>query len=94
MIAEVKDIDAYDPDGKNPKPRRPAFNQIELKPDGTTDQAIWMWSGKHLMDLDKYQALRMVTKSIDGKEHLFVEAGGFSTRNKPDWKSTWYVLVP
>ena len=45
------------------------------------------------MDLTKYQALKMQLRNVAGTDHLFVEAGGFSTRNKPDWKSQWLVLA-
>ena len=31
-------------------------------------------------------------QEIDGKDYLFVEAGGFRTRNKPGWKSQLLVL--
>ena len=44
------------------------------------------------MDLSKYQALKMVVKEIGGEKYLFIEAGGFSTRNKPGWTSQWIVL--
>ena len=44
------------------------------------------------MDLVKFQALRMIPQEIDGKDYLFVEAGGFRTRNKPGWKSQLLVL--
>ena len=44
------------------------------------------------MDLEKYQALKMKTVTIDGGEYLFMEEGEFSTRRNPDWKSKWIVL--
>ena len=44
------------------------------------------------MDLNRYQALKMTPKTLDGSEYLFIEAGGFSTRNKLGWKSKLYVL--
>ena len=34
----------------------------------------------------------MQIKKIDGSEYLFVEAGEFSTRNKPGWKSILCVM--
>jgi hypothetical protein len=34
----------------------------------------------------------MTPTSIDGIEYLFIESGGFSTRNKPGWKPALYVL--
>jgi hypothetical protein len=59
---------------------------------GKTDHAAWAWSGDRLMDLTRYQALQMTVKIVDGVAYLFVEAGGFSNRNKTDWKSPWYVM--
>ena len=44
------------------------------------------------MDLDRYQALEMEVKQIDEVEYLFLEAGGFSVRQNPGWKSEWFVL--
>ncbi|MFK7912198.1 MAG: HEAT repeat domain-containing protein, partial [Akkermansiaceae bacterium] len=93
VITDVEEINAFDPNKKIRKARRPVFMQIELKKDGMTNQPTWIWSGDHLMDLEKYQALRMRVNSIAGNEYLFIENGGFSTRNKPDWKSTWLVLT-
>ncbi len=51
-----------------------------------------LWSGDTLMDLPRYEALKMKIKEIDGDDYLFLEAGGFSTRNPVGWQSKWYVL--
>lgn len=40
----------------------------------------------------RYQALMMVPKSIGGSDYLFVEAGGFRTRQKPEWKPQLLVM--
>lgn len=93
IIAEVKEMNNFSPEEKNPKARRPAFTEIEFQADGTTSLPTWIWSGDHLMDLDKYQALRIVSKKIGDTEYLFIESGSFSTRHKPDWKSPWLVLT-
>ena len=52
----------------------------------------WLWSGDILMDLDRYQALKMRLENVDDEDYLFVEAGGFKTGNKPDWKTPFYVM--
>ena len=57
------------------------------------DQHVPIVAGAILMDLNKYQALKMEPKSIKGAEYLFVEAGGFSARHKPGWKPRWLVLA-
>ena len=92
MIAEVEQISDFDPEDKNQKARRPAFTTITFKDDGKTDSPTHVWSGDTLMDIDKYQALKLKNQSIDGTEYLFLEAGGFSNRHKTDWKTKWYVL--
>ena len=45
------------------------------------------------MNLAKYEALKIVPKTIEGKPYLFIEVGGFSNRHKPDWKTAWNVFV-
>ncbi len=91
VIADVPEIDAYDPTKKSGF-RKPAFTQITLMDKGQSDVPYWAWSGDHLMDLTRYQALEMQVKTIQGTPYLFIESGGFSNRNKPGWKSSWLVL--
>ena len=45
-----------------------------------------------LMDLSRYQALRMTLKPIGGTDYLFVEAGGFSDKNPVEWQSPLIVM--
>ena len=92
IITEVAAIDDFDPDAKHPKARNPPFSTMSLENGGTTGDPTWLWSGDTLMDLNKYQALKMKPKSYGDADYLFVEAGGFSTRNKPDWKTKWFVF--
>jgi hypothetical protein len=73
-------------------PRGARFVGISFKDDGQTDSVTRLWSGDTLMDLTRYEALKMLTKVIDGEDYLFIEVGGFSTRNKPDWKSNVTVM--
>jgi hypothetical protein len=63
-----------------------------LLPFGQTASATRLCSGDTLMDLTRYESLKMKTQEIDGQDYLFIEAGGFSTRNPADWKSQWHVL--
>ena len=65
---------------------------MTFKDKGRTDAVTWIWSGDTLMDLDRYQALKMVLKTFDGVDYLFVEAGGFSTRNRAGWQSSSHVM--
>ena len=87
----VQAIDEFTPD-KTMDPRRASIKGITFKQNGLTDSQTMLWTGDILMDIDRYQALKMVVKAIDGEDYLFVEAGGFSTRNPVGWKSPWYVM--
>jgi hypothetical protein len=91
VIAEVAEFTDFDP-AKKTNVRRPLFSTITFKDGGATGDPTWAWSGDRLMDLNKYQALKMEVRKVGAAEYLFVESGGFSTRNKPDWKPKWYVM--
>ncbi len=73
-------------------PGRSAFTAMTFKNNGITGDALRIWSGDTRMDLDSYQALKMVVKKIGGNDYLFIEAGGFSARNPVGWQSPWYVM--
>jgi len=90
-IDQVETIEEFTPE-KKMNPGRPPFTVMTFKHNGRTDQPLYIWSGDTLMDLGRYQALKMKVKKIDGEVHLFIEAGGFSTRNPVGWQSPWYVL--
>ncbi len=93
LLTEVAGIVDFNPDReKQARARNPLFSKLTLNNGGKTADPAWAWSGDTLMDLNKYQALQMQMKLLSGTEYLFVEAGGFSTRNKPDWKPKWLVL--
>lgn len=92
LVAEVENPSDFDPEAKNQKARRPLFTTITFRNNSTTDSPTRLWSGHTLMDLEKYQALKMKTGRVATTEYLFIESGDFSTRHKPDWKSGWYVL--
>ena len=53
---------------------------------------MWIWSGDTLMDLQPNEALKMISKTIDASDYLFVEAGGFAFKIAPGWKSEWFVM--
>ena len=92
VIAQVADIADFDPARKT-RVNRPPFSSLNLKEGGRTDSPVWAWSGDMLMDLTKFQALKMKPRNLDGKDYLFVEVGGFGNRNKPGWKSQLLVLA-
>ncbi len=91
VVDQVNSIDQFTPD-KKINAGRPPFSSLSLLKDGLTNHPLRIWSGSTLMDLERYQALKMTLKTIDGKDYLFVEVGGFSTRNAIDWKSPLVVL--
>ena len=92
VIAQVGDVTDFDP-AKKTRVNRPPFSSLNLKEGGRTDSPVWAWSGDILMDLTKFQALKMKPRNLDGKDYLFVEVGGFGNRNKPGWKSQLLVLA-
>jgi hypothetical protein len=68
------------------------ITEITFKDNGLTNNAMQIWSGDTLMDLDRYQALKMTVKTIDGTDYLFIESGGFSEKNPVGWKSPLNVM--
>ena len=90
-VSVVPEIDAFNPE-KPVNASAPLVKELTFKDAGRTDQMMWIWSGDTLMDLERNQALKMMLKTIGGSDYLFVEAGGFSTRNKPGWKTQWFVM--
>ena len=91
VIGQVASVEEFDPD-KRTRVNRPPFAQIAFKNEGKTNDPVYVWSNNILMDLNKFQALKMKVQNIQGKDYLFVEVGGFGTRNKPGWKSQLLVL--
>ena len=92
LVTEVAEVADFDPSKKFRRPGRPLFSTITFRDMGVTSDATFIWSGDMLMDLNRYQALRMMPMTLDGNDYLFVESGGFNERNKPGWKSKLYVL--
>ncbi len=92
LVGQVAKIADFDPEKKT-NARNVPFSTITLRDGGGTTDPTWVWSGDVVMDLKRYQALKMDVRKVGEADYLFVESGGFSTRNKPDWKSPWYVLA-
>jgi len=91
VVAEAADITAFNPE-KPVKPKRPPFSQMTFQADGKTSDPTFVWSGDRLMDLNRYQALRIQPHQSGGKDYLLIETGGFTAQPKPGWKSPWLVL--
>ncbi len=90
-LAVVPTAEEFTPKMKTDIKRSP-LKTLTVKDGGTTDQGMLIWSGDTLMDLTRFQALRMSTRKIEGEDYLFIEIGGFSQRNPPTWKSPLVVL--
>ena len=55
------------------------------------DNAMRIWSGDILMDLDYNQAMKMTVTKIDGAELLFIEKDVYRGRGM-GWNPLYYVL--
>jgi hypothetical protein len=89
-VAVVANVDEFKSSDKNNG--NAPFKQISFKDAGATNSQSMIWSGDLLMDLNRYQALKITSKTIDGVEYLFIEVGGFSTKNPVGWKSPLVVM--
>jgi len=87
----VNSIDQFTPD-KRLNARGAKLSGLHLKKESKTDHPTLLWSGDTLMDLTRYEALKMKLKTIDNEDYLFVEAGGFSARHPVGWQSKWLVM--
>jgi len=86
LVGKVTALDAFDP-AANHAPAKDALpSELSLKDDGSTSAARFGWSAETLMDTKERQALRMTPKRIGGTDYLFVEAGGFSRKDRSGWK--------
>lgn len=93
LVGQTATIEAFDPAAKPTAASKPIANSLQLADKGETGQPLLIWSGDRMMDLTRYQALQIKTKTIADKEYLFLEAGGFSTRNQAGWLSPWLVFT-
>lgn len=90
-LGVVQDIDEFTPD-KRLNPRSAQIASINFQSNGSTDDVTRLWSGDTLMDLTRYEALKMQIKAFGDEDYLFIEAGGFNAKNGPDWRPNLYVL--
>jgi hypothetical protein len=98
-IGQVAAVDDFKPGAEIDK-AMPRYRSITFKEKGFTDLTTHYWSGDTLMELGKVTAtLKMKTKSIDGEDYLFIEAGGFTFyyerqhyKHPRTWHSPWFVL--
>ncbi|MDG0995080.1 MAG: DUF6288 domain-containing protein [Akkermansiaceae bacterium] len=98
-LGRVSTIDSFQPGAELDK-TMPRYRSISFKEKGFTDSTTRYWSGDTLMEFGKKpMALKMKTKTIDGTDYLFIEAGGFTYyherqtyKQSRTWRSPWFVL--
>jgi hypothetical protein len=96
QVADIADFTA----GSTPTPDPNWPREISFAKDGKTDSERFVWSGDVLMDLNEFQALQITPKTMAGSEYLFIEAGGYSRKDRdgwkpdhaPDWKPALFVM--
>lgn len=59
---------------------------------GRTDDYLIYYTGDTLLHLNTNQALKMIDKTIDGVDYLFIESGGFNAKSGPNWKPSLIVM--
>ncbi len=94
VIDEVQEIRDFDPDSRQ-RPGRgwnPPFEEIELADDLRTSHPLLVWTGTMLLDAGRKEALAVEHAQVDGKDYLFIEAGGFDPEHPGDWTSPWLVF--
>jgi len=72
--------------------RNAPFKDITFQPEGATASPDLIWSGDLLMDIKRFEVLKIVSKSIGGADYLFIETGGFSNKQPVGWKCPLVVL--
>jgi len=90
-VSLVPTLEEFNPE-KSVDANRAPIKAITLKNGGLTSSPSMIWSGDTLMDLDRYQALKMTPGTIAGAEYLVIEAGGFSEKHPAGWKSPLIVM--
>lgn len=91
VVSETNDPRTFQLPQK-PNARNPFVSSLSLKDRGNTQETLLLWSGDHLLDLKRYEALKMEIHRMAEQDFLFVEAGGFRGRKNPNWKNLWLVF--
>ena len=90
-VAMVPSIDAFDPNKPAVMNNAP-FGGLTFKEEGLTEKPTRIWSGDTLMDMTRWEALKVTVQTIAGTEYLAVEAGGFSDKNPAGWKCPLIIM--
>ncbi|HAS83897.1 MAG TPA: hypothetical protein DCS43_14780 [Verrucomicrobia bacterium] len=91
QLGEVATMEAFTPSAKL---STNAFlpTKLTFAGNGGTDDPLLYYTDDILMHLNSNQALKMSVKSIGDVDYLFVEAGGFNTKNGPRWNPPLVVF--
>ena len=92
QLGQVQTMDEFEPGDRIHRDQRARYQEITFMDNGATDDGLVIWTDGMLLDLRKNEALKMAPRTINGMEYLFIEAGGFNTKNGPDWKAPLYVM--
>jgi hypothetical protein len=87
----VEEIEAFNP-AKPQEANRAPVQELTFRPDGKTNDPLWIWSGNTLMNLRKNEALDMLLEKRGDTEFLLIQAGGFETKKGMDWTSPWFIM--
>ncbi len=92
VVGQVETIRDFDPaslqepsSGWNP-------GQLVLRDDLRTNDPLLLWTGPMLLDADRKEALAVEHAQVDGKDYLFIEAGGFNAEHPSGWTAPWLVF--
>jgi hypothetical protein len=86
LVDQVADVVSFSPATAPVAVKDALITELTLNEDGSTSDPRFGWSADNLMDTKVRQALKMTTKTIGGTDYLFIEAGGFSKKERSGWK--------
>ncbi|MBT8037787.1 MAG: hypothetical protein KJO21_09605 [Verrucomicrobiae bacterium] len=92
VVATIQNVASFDP-VKNKSAKKSFIRQIQIKRGGDTNNAMILWTGDHLLNLETYEAHKMLVRNVGGKNYLFVEAGKFSKKPRSKYDPIWVVLT-
>lgn len=92
QIGQVATIDEFKPGAPIRSNKSWPLQSLEFRENGLTGNPLWIWTGDTLMGLERFEALKMTPKQIDGADYLFLEAGGFNANVGKGWKTPLFVM--
>lgn len=90
-VALVQSLEEFNPE-KPLTGKHAPLNGIGFQDKERTASETWIWSGVRLMNLERYEALKMTPGRFEGVDYLVIEAGAFGTRNKPGCKPQLIIM--